>query len=334
MKHDKKLLKAVFAIQNPSRNKACNDHTIAVIRQLAPRGCTMVQHRGNLLIRKGAADGPHPYFLSHMDQVHEYVPFMTTHIDGNILSARDGNGEQCGVGGDDKCGIYLALMMLHELPHCTAVFVRDEEVGCCGSREVPLSWFDHAAFVIQADRNNRTMDIIRDTNGMQCASDEFMAAMLALPTAITNAHSEDTGSITDIGELASRGLGCSMVNISSGYHNPHTNHETVDLYQLLVALNLAFDAATLLGNVKWEHEPKDMWASPSGYGYGGYGEYTSPYSDSAYRKSLIDELISYGYDRHLSGLDDLSILQLERLLDGIDDEFAPHPEEEPEDIEY
>jgi hypothetical protein len=87
MEHNMKLLKQVFSIQNPSNNKACNDHAMSTIIGLAPDGCTVVRNKGNLLIRKGAATGPHPYFLAHMDQVHDYVPFMTLEVQGNVLAA-------------------------------------------------------------------------------------------------------------------------------------------------------------------------------------------------------------------------------------------------------
>lgn len=151
------------------------------------------------------------------------------------------------------------MQMLHRLDHVTVVFVRDEEVGCLGSGSVPLTWFKHAAFVLQADRNNHGMDIIRETNGMNCASDEFFAAMLNLPTAIDNSHSEAYGSITDIGELSNRGLAVSMVNISSGYHLPHSDSEYVLLSQLDVACSIAYDAARLLGNKLWGHTPIDNY---------------------------------------------------------------------------
>jgi hypothetical protein len=279
--HDKGMLLEVFRIQNPSRNRACNDHAMEVITQLAPPDCTVVRHKGNLLIRKGPAEGPHPYFLAHMDQVHHYEPFMKVRISGTLLHATDGNDDRCGVGGDDKCGIYLALMMLHALPHCTAVFVRDEEVGCLGSGDISLRWFDHAAFVIQADRNNRTMDVIRDTNGMTCASDEFMDAILALPICKAAGHREASGSVTDIGELSERGLDVSMINISSGYHSPHSRNETVLLDELAVALQLAYEAATTMGSMRWNHTPKSQWGS---YKAG----YTSPYQSPAWSATARD----------------------------------------------
>lgn len=289
MVHDKCLLLEVFRIQNPSRNRACNDFAMKIITQQAPEGCTVVRHRGNLLIRKGPATGPHPFFLAHMDQVHDYVPFMKVRVSGTLLHATDGNDQRCGVGGDDKCGIYLALMMLHTLPHCTAVFVRDEEVGCLGSGDIPLSWFDHAAFVIQADRNNRTMDVIRDTNGMECASDDFMAAILDLPICKAAGHKENSGSVTDIGELSERGLPVSMINISSGYHGPHSRTETVLLDELAITLQLAYEAATTLGDQRWEHKPTSCWFS--------YGKGAATTGASAWSTTAASARQAYGNER-------------------------------------
>jgi hypothetical protein len=332
MKLNIQRLKAVFNIQNPSDNKRCNEEAMRVITSLAPKGCTIVQNNGNLLIRKGKASGPHPFFISHMDQVHEYVPFMQLHIDDNILSAKDGNDMQCGVGGDDKCGIYLALEMLHRLNHCTAVFVKDEEIGCIGSGAVPLAWFDHASFILQADRNNRTFDIIRDTNGMSCASDEFMNAVLALPEAVR--HSENTGSITDVGELASRGLCISMVNISSGYHNPHSHNEIVKLDELAIACDIALAMSHRLGNKRWDNIPKSQWSPPKQYA--GTTKYTNWYTTKApttsfskpdeydslpsngYREKLISCLELAGYCRVFDKMDTWTTLDLEDEVSYID----------------
>jgi hypothetical protein len=345
MKHDKDLLLDVFHIQNPSRNKACNDHAMETITSLAPAGCTVIRKAGNLLIRKGPAEGPHPHYLAHMDQVHDYEPFMKVILNGNIMSAVDGNEAQCGVGGDDKCGIYLALRMLHVLDHCTAVFVRDEEVGCLGSEQVPLSWFKHAAFVIQADRNNQTMDLIRETNGMLCASDEFMAAVSGLPIVCAAGHKPNTGSITDVGELSSRGLAISMINISSGYHNPHSKREIVLLDQLGITCQLAFEAASLLGNQVWAHEPESQYFTRGSRHGSGYGRYNSAWdtddwspitkgsqtyeemvedndaaADTANREWAINELtVHHGYDRDFDCLDSWITDDLLELVDECED---------------
>jgi hypothetical protein len=319
------LFHSVFMMQNPSRNRRCNDAALDLMASLAPVGCTIVRKAGNMLIRKGAASGPHPYYLAHLDQVHDYVPFFDLRIKDGVLSAVDGNFKQVGVGGDDKCGIFVALSALHALPHVTVVFVRDEEVGCEGSRIVPLSWFDHAAFVIQADRNNRSFDIIRDTNGMCCASDEFIAAMYELPAAAN--HSDATGTVTDIGELASRGLKVSMVNISSGYHDPHSKRETVVLSELQVCLDLCLQAGCGLGLRHWPHTPTDTYYGGAyggaAYGYatskytppkvvgGKFGgdtheEYFAPHDDDDDEGAAADAL-KYGDDPYQAAFDDLAL---------------------------
>lgn len=316
MKHNYPLLRAVFLIQNPSRNKACNEAALQKIRALAPKECVAVQHNGNLLLRKGDQRAVQPYFLAHTDQVHGYEPYMRVLCEGNVLSAVDGNDKQCGVGGDDKCGIYLALMMLHTLPNCTAVFVRDEEVGCLGSGEIPLSWFANASFVLQADRNNGTYDVIRNTNGCECASDAFMSAVLSLPAALEAGHRENSGSVTDIGELANRELNCSMINISSGYHYPHSKREIVKLDELSIALQLAYECATELGSERWPHTPVSSWGN-----YGSYGAYGDDKLDEKkswrreYRDELVEELELLGYDMGLHQLDTLSVAQLEAIYD-------------------
>ena len=345
MKINTQLLLATFAIQNPSRNIACNNEAMRVIESLAPDGCIVVKSSGNMIIRKGDTSGTHPMYLAHMDQVHSYAPFMTLHIKNDVLSAYDGNGKQCGTGGDDKCGVYLALEMLHHLPNVSCVFVRDEEVGCLGSGIVPIGWFDNAAFVIQSDRNNRTFDIVRKTNGMNCASDAFMNALLALPVACK--HNEESGSVTDIGELASRGLPVSCVNISSGYHNPHQDTEIVRLSELAIACELALQAGLLHGGVVWEHTPTSTYAEyatvghySSSYGRSRTGrgapyyDYLEDINDKFYaadeisdanlgsvfestpeRERLITSLEAFGYDRTYDMLENFDTDELEDWVD-------------------
>lgn len=314
MKINETLLRAVFLIQNPSLNRWCNDRAMDTITSLAPKGCVVIRNQGNLLIRKGPNSGPHPYYLSHMDQVHDYQPGMTLHIDKDrVLTARDGNRIQCGVGGDDKCGVYLALMMLHTLPHVTAIFVRDEEVGCLGSGKVPLDWFRYAAFVIQSDRNNRTFDVIRDTNGMTCASDAFMDEILSLPQAVESGHSENTGTITDVGELACRELNLSMVNISSGYHHYHSKTEYVRLPELEISCQLALEAGQRMGSVRWTHTPESFWGPSSGR-----------YTGSAWGWDDFDEDIRrYGKGSTVTNVKKLGIIP-----DGDDDDDIEFIDEE------
>lgn len=329
MKINNQLLFDVFEIQNPSRNEACNNEALRVIESLLPDGCTVVKSAGNMIVRKGDTSKYHPFFVAHTDQVHDYVPFMSLRIEKGILYAYDGNNKQTGTGGDDKCGIYLALEMLHRLDTVSCVFVRDEEVGCVGSSSIPMEWFANASFVLQADRNNHTFDIIRSTNGMNCASDEFMEALFDLPIAV--GHSEACGSVTDIGELARRGLRVSAVNISSGYHNPHQRSEVVNLEELAIACELALQAATKYGHKQWSHTATSKFDD---YGYWSSFKTSSKYDDmfldekeswpyveipsTPEREELISKLQGLGFDREL---DRLESLYDEELVEWIEDEL-------------
>jgi hypothetical protein len=161
---------------------------------------------------------------------------------------------------------------------------------------------------------------------MTCASDEFIAAVLALPQA--SRHSENTGSVTDIGELASRDLGVSMINISSGYHNPHSHTEVVHLDELQIACDLAYAIATTMGNHRWSHKPFDNWPTYKSYTTTSKWKWSknntwddidnAPVADfhphSEYRDKLIADLEDFGYCRYYDQLDKATTDDLEELL--------------------
>ena len=273
------MLERIFLIQNPSNMQRCNSAAIDTLVSLAPKGCKVQRDGdGNVMISRG--NGKRPYYLAHLDQVHDYAPYMRLHCSKQgVLHASGGDNEQVGVGGDDKCGIYAAMTMLHLLPNVSVVFVRDEEVGCQGSSTVPLKWFRNAQFVIQCDRNNHSMDVISNTNGMTCASEEFVSAVLELPACGSAGHTENTGSITDVGELASRDLHISMINLSSGYHHAHTAREIVILEELSIACAVCYEAGTLLNHKVWKHKPSSSWGRSYGGYTGSYGSYGSYWGD-------------------------------------------------------
>ena len=126
-----------------------------------------------------------------------------------------------------------------------------------------------------------------------------------------------------------------MVNISSGYHHPHSHNEVVHLDELSVAMQLAYELSIEHGDRRWPNEPVDLWHS---YSYSTKSK--TPYyfederlSDSEERSygmalmsrdDLIDELLGYGYDPDLHGLEKMTRQQLIELLD----ECSPYGEDE------
>ena len=61
------------------------------------------------------AQGKFPVLLvAHMDTVHENLPTTIVH-DGDIISSPNG------IGGDDRCGIYMILEIIKKY-HCSVLF--------------------------------------------------------------------------------------------------------------------------------------------------------------------------------------------------------------------
>jgi len=272
-----KLLK-LFQLQAPSYDYVRQGQIIDWFwKEVKSLGVKFEQDKyGNAYFTKGA--GPYPTFVAHVDQVHDYYPNFTLSVKKDILMAYDSKSrKQLGVGGDDKSGIYVCLHFLTKLDNCKVALFLDEEVGCLGSAQCNLEFFSDSQFVGQADRRHSTADFINRTNGENCTSKEFDAAIKP----IINKYNYDfnTGSVTDVGELKSNGLGVCCFNISAGYYNAHTFKEIVNIKELKTTISLLEEIVLL--NKVWPHEKEASY-----YGYsGGWGRINSWDDEWQYRNS-------------------------------------------------
>jgi len=91
----------------------------------------------------------YPMFIAHTDTVHSKIDkiivkeeklsrpntfgktFDDTLVD--VLKAYDENGNPTGIGGDDKCGIFICLELLKQLDKVKIGLFVSEETGCHGS---------------------------------------------------------------------------------------------------------------------------------------------------------------------------------------------------------
>lgn len=252
---DLDLLHRTFRIQNPSGDRKGNRRAIETVIRMLPPDARRETRDGNLLVTKG--EGPMPFFVAHLDQVHRHDEAFSLRIeDGHLMARSRVSGKRLGVGGDDKSGIFIALTALAELPRAGAVFFRDEEIGCLGSESAPLEWFDDASLILQCDRRHDQPDLVRNISGYRCAPDEFVEAVLALPEA--DGWREAERSSTDLGALAARGLAVAALNLSAGYLRPHSDEEFVDLRKLESAKNLALAIGRELGSKTWDHDAEPI----------------------------------------------------------------------------
>lgn len=229
------LLKQLYAIHSPSNGEK---KMRKFLKKVAlSYGANVQQDKaGNLLITKGISD-TYPCIAAHMDQVQKAhsKDFKAYEFDGAIMGYSQKAKEQQGLGADDKNGIFIALECLKKYDVLKVAFFVGEEVGCQGSSAVDLSFFDDCRFVVEADRRN-AHDLITEIYDDLC-SEEFLEAI----NYEKFGYKPTDGLSTDVGELKSRGLKISCINLSCGYYEPHTNHEFTVLEDLENALNFVMN---------------------------------------------------------------------------------------------
>lgn len=188
----------------------------------------LVSKKYNVINEEGFlyAKGTVPVLLvAHMDTVHKEQCKTIVNIDGKMSSPQ-------GIGGDDRCGVFMIMNIVKEL-NCSVLLCEDEEKGGVGARKfvnakmkkanengeiVETAYIDHldVNFMIELDRkgsndavfyscdNKDFTDFVTDTTGFKFAY----------------------GSFSDISVLAPAAK-ISAVNLSCGYYNAHTVTEYV-----------------------------------------------------------------------------------------------------------
>ena len=135
------------------------------------------------------------------------------------------------LGGDDKCGIFIALEVARLNPKMPMkiLFTVQEEIGCVGIDHVAAhdyKFFNDISYSLTIDRKGGE-DLLYKQLGTQSCSNEFALALAkhALNADI-NVHFNN-GNVADV--ITIRDLVNNAVNISAGYYNAHCSTEYVDL---------------------------------------------------------------------------------------------------------
>lgn len=172
------------------------------------------------------ARGTVPVLLvAHMDTVHKEQCKVIVNIDGKMSSPQ-------GIGGDDRCGIFMIMNIVKDL-NCSVLLCEDEEIGGIGAKKftkakykwlndkgepVEQAYIDNldVNFMIEFDRkgsndavfyscdNKDFIDFVTDTTGFKVAQGSFSDISTLMPAAKLSA-----------------------VNLSCGYYNAHMVTEYV-----------------------------------------------------------------------------------------------------------
>lgn len=221
-----------------------------VAGELEASGCRVeTDTAGNLYATKGEA-GSYPLFMAHLDTIHEMEEVSLWSHDGWLGAMRPGtSGGQVGVGGDDKCGVFLCLELARRLPALKVALFVGEECGCLGSRQADRRFFADVGYGIEFDCPEIGL-VTQVCSGVELFRKDGEFWSLLGP--IVERHMGNPGldmqqhPYTDVRFV--RGYGrFPCANLSAGYYALHSPGEVVSLPALRRILAGAIEIGEVLG---------------------------------------------------------------------------------------
>lgn len=219
------------------------------------------------------AKGDVPVLLmAHMDTVHKENCRDIINENGKIYSPQ-------GIGGDDRCGIFMIMNIVKEL-HCSVLLCEDEEIGMVGARKFTQSDYVNDVdvnYIIEFDRKG-----VNDAVFYSCDNKEFTDFVCD-----NTGFKESYGSFSDISTVAPA-LKTAAVNLSCGYYNAHTTQEYV-MYDEMMDIIEAAKALIKTESEHFEYVAK-KYPSPSIKNNYSYGHQYDLFEDSQFAKRVKKDL--------------------------------------------
>jgi len=246
---------------------------------------------------KKVKDLIYPCMVAHTDTVHEIIESYHILRYDNIFFAWDGkNNKQWGTGGDDKCGIFVTLELLRIIPNMKACFFYSEEIGCIGSGKADLDFFKDCGFILQVDRKGNE-DFCTSYSGDKMVSKEYSDTVAN--TIKKYGYSESWGGSTDVFKLKNRGLELCVSNMSSGYYDPHSNNETINIEDVWVVFQMCSELFYILKDKVWKHK-KEITVHQGG-NWNGRNSHTHTHRNR-FKEDDDDDMVNAYAQRFKSGV--------------------------------
>lgn len=256
-------------------------------KYLAGKKYTVINEDG-FLYAKGTVP---VLLLAHMDTVHKLPCTQIHQVDGKVSSPQ-------GIGGDDRCGIFIIMNLVKEL-HCSVLLCEDEETGGVGARKFAKTDYVKnldVNYMIEFDRKGKS-----DAVFYSCDNEDFTKFVTSnIP------YTKAYGSFSDISVVAPAAK-IAAVNLSSGYYKAHTTEEYVVYDEMMATV----EAAKTL--IKTETEPfeyiekkYERYPCYDDYGYYGYG-YGYGYGNGYKEPSLlpVDNKIDFDIEIEVTWINEL-----------------------------
>ena len=226
------LLKQILVVPTCSRQE---DRMVAYIMEHvrqrgAARGWEITTDAwNNVFVRKGG-NGILPCVAAHIDTVHLPRPVEIVQQDGIVFGV-DEKGRRCGIGADDKAGVFVCLELLERFDQIAVALFAAEEIGCVGADHAPAAWFDDVGCVIEWDCPGRGL-VSYTSSGTRLFANNGEFIQAAAP--VLQAHGLTRWQhhpFTDVMALRGR-FDFSCLNLSCGYYNWHRPDEFVVLAEV------------------------------------------------------------------------------------------------------
>ena len=187
------------------------------------------KHYKDITIEDGFvfAQGTFPVLLvAHLDTVHETTPkiiMVASHK--NVISSPEG------IGGDDRCGVYMILEVIKKY-NCSVLFCEDEEIGGKGADKFTKSKIAQGLdfnYIIEFDRKGNNDAVFYDCDNAEF--EQFITEKF---------YKTQYGTFSDISIIAPY-LGVAAVNLSCGYYNAHTKSEYIVISEMEASIKATCD---------------------------------------------------------------------------------------------
>ena len=276
----------------------------------------------NLYLTKGSekmtSGEYYPCVVSHMDTVHgshrELIETKTNLIIedtgesemGELIAKHPITKEQTGIGGDDKCGVYVCLEMFERFDILKGAFFVEEEIGMLGSKQADDKFFENVGYAIQFDAPSSNW-ISEVCSGVKLFDEDFKEEIKGtLNECGYTKFSKDP--FTDVNQLASK-YDFNCLNLGCGYYRQHTNSEYVVVEEVSDSIKAGYELITKLGLVKYIHKKveKKTLVNETNYSYASYNDNEDYDFEEDEYDELAESILDLVIDMYMNGVSEEEI---------------------------
>jgi tripeptide aminopeptidase len=256
------LLKQLLALPTCSgREQLMVEFLMEHVRRRGPEPCgtAWADRVNNVYIRKGDV-APVPLVCAHLDTVHGWTEVELVEQDG-LLVGFNAEGNRCGIGADDKCGIFVCLELLERFDNLAVALFAQEETAYVGARNADAAFFRDVGYAIEFDAPATAL-LSCSAGGQQLFQNDGEFIRVAMPVLRRSGFVHfQRHPFTDVTGLRQR-FTFSCLNVSCGYHHWHTDHEHVNISEVEIALAMGTELITALGNRRYDFDASKPDTAP------------------------------------------------------------------------